>query len=160
MYVIDRPDHAWRLVCHPYYAKYAKPGDRIAFAHIDVNISELIKSGRGGNMIQGSISLNDESLNCTINLPGMHNHIYRWWVKVLERKSQKSGFVSHITNRMFNEDHKEELDFSKREDVRVIIPQLFHESLEPVTAIRRTMLPSYIALGENHETLEAIEVCT
>nr|KMM73072.1 hypothetical protein CPAG_09361 [Coccidioides posadasii RMSCC 3488] len=36
------PDHAWKLVSYPYYAKYAKPGDKTGFCHIDVNVADTI----------------------------------------------------------------------------------------------------------------------
>lgn len=56
VYAALRPDAAWRLVAYPYYAKFTLPGDGAYVAHIDVNVSELIRTNRGGNMIQGTVS--------------------------------------------------------------------------------------------------------
>lgn len=72
MYVTHWPDNAWRLICYPYYTIYAKPGNKTAFKHIDVNIPELIKGGRGANMIQGSVSLDDK------------RNLSTFWAKTIE----------------------------------------------------------------------------
>jgi hypothetical protein len=55
------PDRNTGLVSYPYYAKYAHEGDRTFFRHIDVNIKQLASSGRGANMIQGTVSLDNVS---------------------------------------------------------------------------------------------------
>ena len=71
-----RPDRNTNLVSYPYYAKYAHEGDHTFFRHIDLNIKDLVSSGRGANMIQGTVSLDDEKPDdCTMILPGMHKHI-------------------------------------------------------------------------------------
>lgn len=62
LHVTHRPDNAWRLVCYPYYTKYATPRDKTSFTHIDVKIPKLIKSNRGANMIQRSVLLDTERL--------------------------------------------------------------------------------------------------
>ena len=75
-YCALRPDKAWKLITYPYYVKYAQPGDETFFRHCDVNIPALLKEGRGANLIQGSLSLDDENEdNCTKILPGFHKHI-------------------------------------------------------------------------------------
>lgn len=76
LYAGLRPDAAWRLVAYPYYAKYTQPGDGTYFAHIDVNVSELIRTNRGGNVIQGTMSMYEEDdRNCTFLVPGMHKRV-------------------------------------------------------------------------------------
>jgi tRNA-dihydrouridine synthase 3 len=57
-------------------------GDSAFFRHIDINITEYLEDGLGGNMIQGSISLDNETPNmCTEIIPGMHTHdkIQMWY---------------------------------------------------------------------------------
>ena len=72
IYCALRPDQNTNLVSYPYYAKYATEGDRTFFRHIDINIADLAKSGRGANMIQGTVSLdNERDDDCTVILPGM-----------------------------------------------------------------------------------------
>ena len=89
-YVALRPDHHWRLISYPYYAKYAVEGDNTFFRHIDINITQYLKDGRGGNMIQGSVSLDDETPDmCTEIIPGMHTKekIAEWYNRVKARHS-------------------------------------------------------------------------
>lgn len=48
-----RPDHAWKLVSFPYYAKRTYPGERTFFHHIDVNIIDFVRIGRDILVQQG-----------------------------------------------------------------------------------------------------------
>ena len=53
---------------------------------IDMNVPKYLENGHGGNIIQGSVSLDDESAEgCTEILPGFHHHIGKWWRAVEER---------------------------------------------------------------------------
>lgn len=46
------------------------------FRHIDMNIPKYLKYGHGANIIQGSVSLDDETVDgCTEILPDFHGHI-------------------------------------------------------------------------------------
>jgi hypothetical protein len=70
------------LISYLYYTKYMKPGDKIFFRHVDLNIAECVATGRGANAIQGSVSWDDEDdKNCTEMLDGFYNHIaeYQDW---------------------------------------------------------------------------------
>lgn len=79
IYCALRPDRNTNLVSYPYYAKYAHEGDKTFFRHIDVNIRQLASSGRGANMIQGTMSLDHENKDdCIVILPGMHKYIEEW----------------------------------------------------------------------------------
>lgn len=72
LYVALRPDRNHRLVMFPYYCKYVGSDDHnTAFRHIDISIPKYLDSGRGRNMIQGSVSLDDETTEdgCTILVP-------------------------------------------------------------------------------------------
>ncbi|KAF7507136.1 hypothetical protein GJ744_010949 [Endocarpon pusillum] len=82
-----RPDHNQRLVSYPYYTKFARPGDSTCFQHIDMNIPEFLETGRGGNIVQGSVSLDDETAEteCTVIVPGMHRRLREWWSEVVQR---------------------------------------------------------------------------
>jgi hypothetical protein len=163
-YTALRPDKQWRLVTYPYYAKYAVEGDKTYFRHIDLNIPELLKNSRGANMIQGSVSLDDEDeTNCTVILPGMQHKMSEWWDRVVERKQETDGFVHRITDRMFTKKDAEELgvDWKKvpcsRGQARITIPQLPHGADGPSTGTRRTMLPWFVGLQGDLATLEVVE---
>ena len=59
LYACLRPDRNPRLLSYPYYAKYAIPGDRTYFRHIDMNVPQYLRTGHGINIIQGGVSLDD-----------------------------------------------------------------------------------------------------
>ena len=91
-----------------YYAKYAHEGDNTFFRHIDLNIRDLASSGRGANMIQGTVSLDDEKPDdCTMILPGMHKHIKEWDETLTARGLSTGALVHRIQDSMFtSEDEK------------------------------------------------------
>ncbi|MCJ1470831.1 hypothetical protein MMC07_009478, partial [Pseudocyphellaria aurata] len=85
LYVALRPNRHYRLVLFPSYCKYVGDGDfNIKFCHIDINISRYLENGRGGNMIQGSVSLDDKTKEdgCTILVKSFHKNLREWWGRV------------------------------------------------------------------------------
>ncbi|ESZ98114.1 hypothetical protein SBOR_1493 [Sclerotinia borealis F-4128] len=163
-YAASRPDSAWRLVTYPHYAKFAKEGDETYFRHINFNVRELIQRGRGGSMIQGSVSLDDEDeSNCTVILAGMHTHIDKWWAKVKERGQERHGLVHCIKENMFTKEDAKEFGIDwkatpcKRGEARITLPQLPHGSDGPTKSTRRTMLPWFVHVQDDLSTLEIID---
>jgi hypothetical protein len=167
LYVAMRPDHCPRLVSYPYYTKFARPGDATYFRHIDINIPEFLETGRGGNIIQGSASLDDETAEtgCTVIIPGMHKRLGEWWRDVISRSDCES--VRGTTGRVHNVQplwhagdaakygHWTPVPCS-RGDVRITKPELVHGSTD-TTAIRRTVLPWYVGLRSDGKTLDTVE---
>jgi hypothetical protein len=106
-YVFFRPDHAYRLISFPYYMKSTQIGEKTFFRHIDINIDDFVQTGRGRNILQGSVSLcNEDDHNCTEILPKMHHHIADWWKDVKKRrtaqgKKHKNGLVQGIDSTMW-----------------------------------------------------------
>lgn len=82
-----RPDGNPRLVSYPYYTKLASAGDRTFFRHCDMNIDNVLNDGCGAEIIQGLVSLDEETLEggCTEITPGFHRRIAEWWEDVLKR---------------------------------------------------------------------------
>jgi hypothetical protein len=169
-YVALRPDHHWRLISYPYYAKYAQPGDSTSFRHIDINVSQYLVDGRGGNMIQGSVSLDDEHPGmCTEILPGFNTRekIAEWHSRVAARvpKSALDAYVNRVQDKKIwsSEDAAHfNTDFvpmpCNAGDVRITSPLLPHGSTSmPAEGVRRTMLPWYVGIQANHSTMETIE---
>ena len=80
---------------------HAKPDDSTYFRHIDMNIPEFLTTGRGGSIIQGSVSLNDESTEtgCTELVPGMHLNLGDWWSDVTARTepSHRKGYTGRVS---------------------------------------------------------------
>ena len=65
LYACLRPDRSRSLVSYPYYAKNAQAGDSTYSKHIDMNIPKYLAYGNGGNIIQGSMSLEvDRAKSC------------------------------------------------------------------------------------------------
>lgn len=166
-YVALRNDHAWKFISYPYYAKYTKPGDKTFFRHIDVNVPDAIEKGRGANMIQGSLTLTDEKPgDCTQILPGMHKYVGEWWTSVVKRGLGTGGYVHRIKDAMFTKDDERKYDTKWTDvvcnayDVRITSPLLPHGAHGPAKTERRTMLPWFVAIQDDHETLEVLEAGT
>ena len=164
LYVALRPDHNYRLISYPYYTKYAKPGDQTFFRHIDINVSELVRNNRGGYMIQGTVSLDDEEEGqCTQIIPGLHKHIKDWWKRVDARDLRTESFVHRITKPMFDKSDADHFktDWTdvpcRRGTVRITLPHLPHGSHGPTKCIRRTMLPWFVGIQEDHQSLDVAE---
>src|ERR1700712_2563199 len=153
-YVALRPDNHWRLISYPYYAKYSRAGDHTFFRHIDVNVSQYLIDGRGGNMIQGTVSLDDETPDmCTEIIPGLHTHekIADWCSRVKDRlgKSALNDWVSRIQDKkVWSDEDKKHfgVDFTpfpcNKGDARITSPLLPHGATPMPAregAVRRTM---------------------
>jgi hypothetical protein len=164
IYCALRPDMNTDLVSYPYYAKYTHPGDSTFFRHIDINIKDLAKTGRGSNMIQGTLSIDDEaSDDCTMILPGMHKNIVEW-EKILESRGLSTKAMVHrIKDSMFTEEDEKKFGTKwtpqpcQSGQVRVTLPHLPHGAYGPAKNVRRTMLPWYCGLQRDLETLEVVE---
>ncbi|KAI9767399.1 MAG: hypothetical protein M1835_007046 [Candelina submexicana] len=166
-YCALREDKATTLVSYPYYMKYAEKGDNTYFRHMDINIPRLLAEGRGKNLIQGSVSLDDEDMsNCTEILPGMNKHMADWWPRVVARGAHKDGFVHNFGPGVYTaEDIKHfGIDWTPvpchQGDIRITKPDIPHGARGPSTGIRRTMLPWFIAVQPDHEQLETLEAGT
>lgn len=163
-YVFYRPDHLWRLISFPYYAKSTYLGEKTAFRHIDINVNDLLNSKRCANAIQGSITVKDEDQqNCTESLLGMHHHLGTWWKDLKDRECCKDGLIHKVTSDMWKPADEQKFGLTwKRQicragDVRISLPHLPHGSTGPATMNRRTILPWFVGIREDHETLECIE---
>jgi hypothetical protein len=166
-YVACRPDHCFKLISYPYYAKRTEKGDSTFFRHIDINIRRAVEADRGINQVQGSVSLDPETTkDCTEIIPGLHNKVKvaRW----LERMEQRNvplgdGFVHKVTEAHFNQGDAQHFNTNwtkvpcKEGEARITHPLLPHGSTGPATATRRTMLPWYVKIQADRETLEIQE---
>jgi hypothetical protein len=105
IYYALRPDINTNLVLYLYYAKYTHPGDLTFFRYIDINIKDLVTTGRGSNIIQGILSINDKVNNdYTMILPGIYKNIVKW-EKILESRGLLSkAMVHYIKDSMFTEE--------------------------------------------------------
>jgi hypothetical protein len=152
------------LVSYPYYTKYTKPGDRTYFRHVDLNISEAVKTGRGVDMIQGSVSWDKENeANCTEMLDGFHNIIgdYQAWREdsgkkdstgYIEGWTEKADWPEEVQDRFPNVKWKKHV--CKPGQVRISDPRIPHGSTGDATSVRRTMLPWFVRVHDDMTTME------
>ncbi|MCJ1412158.1 hypothetical protein MMC19_006250 [Ptychographa xylographoides] len=163
IYACLRPDRNVRLVSYPYYTKYAQSGDATYFRHIDMNIPKYLQDGHGGSIIQGSISLDDETVNgCTELQLGFHKHIAEWWGKVQARGHETNGEIHGLDKIWTREDTAAYGDFvpcpCQRGDARITRPEIPHGSTgDRGGGIRRTVLPWFVGVREDGETLDNVE---
>ncbi|KAH7069660.1 hypothetical protein BKA63DRAFT_421478, partial [Paraphoma chrysanthemicola] len=151
------------LISYPYYTKYAMVGDRTEFKHIDLNIDQAVKYGYGVDMIQGSVSLNDENdQNCTIMMDGFHN-IAKEYMELRKEQGMetKAGHIEGWSNKDWPDEAKKKwpnVKFNdkpcKQGEIRISHPLLPHGTKGPAKTVRRTILPWFVLIQGDHETME------
>lgn len=174
LYAALRPDQNLKLVSYPYHAKYTKKGDSTAFCHIDLNIPQYLSTGREGNIIQSSVSLDDETVEsgCTELIPGFHRHIKPWWEQVhgTERENELlvGGLIQSV-GKLWTAEHSrvygEFVPFPcKAGGVRVTRPDILHGSTASTastksagSSLRRTVLPWLVGVQADYETLDNVD---
>ncbi|KAI9764398.1 MAG: hypothetical protein M1839_005900 [Geoglossum umbratile] len=160
-----RPDKNTWLICYPYYVKYQVEGESTGFAHWDINVNKFMKTGRGKNIIQGSLSLDDESEHgCTLLVPGFHRHIHEWWAQVKQRGQDSSGYTTNAKKTYLPANQQ---DFGslipvpyKRGAVRITMPEILHGSTPIAKNIRLTLFNWHTGIRADHQTLDIEEAET
>ncbi|KAI9887442.1 MAG: hypothetical protein M1823_000779 [Watsoniomyces obsoletus] len=164
--VAARPDKNWKLISYPYYTKDTnRPGEKTGFFHLDLNVEDYVRTRKGGNIVQGSVSLDDETIDgCTLLVPGFHRHIDAWWARVRKRKADKgedppTGFTTNIGTGVYTAEDKEEFGRfipvpCTKGSIRISRPEIVHGSTAVSTLRRRTIFPWFTGIREDHETLD------
>ena len=160
--VVARPDLNWRLVSFPDYTKYTTEGDSTGFKHIDINIPKLLKSGRGANIVQTAISMDDEFEDgCTIVVPKFHRHIGEWWEKVKSRGQATNGMGHSVEDTYLTEDEDQYGEFRpvvcKQGDVRMTMAAMIHGSTRKCPRRRRVVFPWLVGVDSDHQMLDVKE---
>ncbi|KAH0547757.1 hypothetical protein FGG08_000014 [Glutinoglossum americanum] len=161
----SRPDKNTWLICYPYYVKYQVEGESTGFAHLDINVDRFVETGRGKNIIQGSLSLDDENEHgCTLLVFGFHRHIHEWWARVKQRGQDSSGYTTNAKKTYLPVDQQ---DFGrlvpvpcKRGAVRITMPEILHGSTPKAKNIRRTLFNWPTGIRADHQTLDMEEAET
>ena len=157
-----RPDQKTWLICYPYYVKYQIAGESTGFAHFDINVDEFVKTGRGKNIVQGSLSLDGETEHdCTVLVPGFHRHIHEWWARVKGRGQDSSGYTTNAKKTYLPLDQK---IFGKlvpvpckRGGIRITRPDILHGSTSKAERVRRTVFNWYSGICPDHQMLDLKE---
>lgn len=155
------------LISYPYYTKYARPNDVTGFRHVDCNLADAIASGRGVEMLQGSVLFDvEDGQNCTEALAGFHRHVpaYLEWRKD-NNIDRRNGYIEGWQDdRDYPLAIRKKLGCSwksypcKPGQVRISHPLLPHGSTGPTTKVRRTVLPWFVVVTEDHNTMEVPEM--
>ncbi|KAI9761349.1 MAG: hypothetical protein M1840_001973 [Geoglossum simile] len=161
----SRPDKNTWLICYPYYVKYQVEGESTGFAHLDINVDRFVETGCGKNIIQGSLSLDDENkYGCTLLVLGFHHHIHEWWARVKQRGQDSSGYTTNAKKTYFPVDQE---DFGrlvpvpcKREAVRITMPEMLYGSTPKAKNIRRILFNWPTEIRADHQTLDMEEAET
>jgi hypothetical protein len=160
--VAARPDLNWKLISVPYYTKDVQVGESTGFAHLDMDVNFEYQQGKKVmNMIQGSMSLNDEEEDgCTVLIKGFHRHIYSWWERVLQRgisRHTKTG-NTNIKN-LYRPD--DEIRYGKLEPtpcpqggIRLSRAELIHGSTSKGLRPRRLIFPWFTGIQDDGEALD------
>ncbi|KAL9631113.1 MAG: hypothetical protein Q9204_004386 [Flavoplaca sp. TL-2023a] len=163
LYACLRPDNNWRLISYPYYMKSTRVDDSTCFRHLDLNIPQLLQEGRGASQIQGSLTLTDEKEdNCTEMLTGAHRWLPIWWDRIKQRKLDSDGLLHSVHSSMWTPEDKRDFgDWKslpcKRGTVRISMPHNPHGSTGPAAGFRQTILPWFVGIMDENETLEVQE---
>lgn len=170
LYVGLRPDRAYTLVSYPYYAKCARGGDPTFFRHIDLNVADYLATNKGANIIQGSVSLDDETVDggCTELVLGFHRHIKRWWDNVVARgeggPAGTGGKVQEVHTLYKSADADEFGAFvpvtCSRGQVRISRPELIHGSTTTTAnhqGRRATVLPWFVKINTADGSLDVAD---
>ena len=129
---------------------------------------KYLESGNGGNIIQGSVSIDDETTrNCTEIVPGFHHVIDRWWAAVeiddqSKPKARKHDRPIHGLEKLWTPEHAKTFGSflpipCQRGDATVTLPTIPHGSTPNKLAPgegRRTLLPWYVAVNENDDMVD------
>ncbi|KAH0563246.1 hypothetical protein GP486_002191 [Trichoglossum hirsutum] len=161
LHAAARPDKAWRLISYPYITKDTDTdGDTTGFLHIDLGLDNYLKDERGGSRLTSSLSLDDERKDgCTLVVKGFQRHLGQWIKKLQRRRGRGFGFTTNCNNDVYRAEDRAlwgepEPVPCQAWGVRITLPQLIHGSTTKSVRQRRTILPWFTAICDNHEDLE------
>ena len=108
LYIAFRLDYIWRLILYPYYVKFAKLDDYTSFRYIDISIFKYLKTGRGGNLIQGTVAITDDDEENSIFIClDMYKYLQEWWNICKARGIAKEGHIYNIEDKIWIKKDKE-----------------------------------------------------
>jgi hypothetical protein len=131
------------------------------FLHLDLDINAYEKDRRGGNRLTSSLSLdNEEADGCTVVVKGFHNHLLQWIELLKQRRLGRlpSGETTDC-KALYNVQDRAKWGEATPVPcpawgVRLSLLQLIHGSTIKSTRRRRTILPWFTGILEDHEHLE------
>ena len=123
-----------------------------------MNISKYIESDHEANIIQDSVSLDDENIHkCMKLVSDFHNHIIDWWVNVYSHKRVINDHIHDLEKLWISDDILIYDDFVSVscwcDDVQVIRFEIFHESISDCNkTVWKIVLSWFMRMCEDKET--------
>ncbi|KAI9766744.1 MAG: hypothetical protein M1840_006388 [Geoglossum simile] len=158
--VAARPDKLWRLISYPYITKdTGTGGEATGFLHMDLDLEAFLEDGWGGSRLTSSLSLDDEDGDgCTVVVKGFHRHLAQWAQALQQRGWKGLGPTTNCSSIFTAEDRAQWGEVEgvpcPAWSIRITLPQLIHRSTPKSVRRRRTILPWFMGIGEDHEQLE------
>ncbi|KAI9770494.1 MAG: hypothetical protein M1839_003175 [Geoglossum umbratile] len=154
-----RPDKNWRLVTYPYITKDTDPGENTGFLHLDLNTTQYVKDGSGGNLLSSSIAIDDEQPDgCTIVVPGFHHHIHEWHKRLIDRGEDTAGFTTNCSAAYRAQDRR---DWGEPVPMpcpalglRLTRPEIIHGSTPHSYRRRRSLFAWHTGIDDTHIKLD------
>jgi hypothetical protein len=159
--VAARPDLNHWLISYPYYTKLTETCESTGFHHLDMNIKSFVEKNKGGNIVQGGVTLDDETpRNCTVLVPGFHKDVHRWYNDLKKRgQGNVKGHTTDLKHLYTPADRAKYGDWvavpCKRGDVRITLPQIIHGATSKADGERRVIFPWFTGIQHHdHDTLD------
>ncbi|KAI9777789.1 MAG: hypothetical protein M1839_008584 [Geoglossum umbratile] len=154
-----RPDKNWRLVTYPYITKDTDPGENTGFLHLDLNTTQYVKDGSGGNLLSSSIAIDDEQPDgCTIVVPGFHHQIHEWHKRLIDRGEDTAGFTTNCSAAYRAQDRR---DWGEPVPMpcpalglRLTRPEIIHGSTPHSYRRRRSLFAWHTGIDNTHTELD------
>ncbi|KAI9750746.1 MAG: hypothetical protein M1815_001604 [Lichina confinis] len=149
--VAARPDRNWRLISYP-------------FTHLDLNVARYLESGRGANLVQSFISLDDEdtsTASCVV--AGFHRHLEVWYREMeAAGMAPSQGMVTGFLPKMYTAEHQERYRHltpvvQRRGGLRVTLPTVLHSAAPVAHRRRQGILLWPCGFGNDHGALDNVE---
>jgi ectoine hydroxylase-related dioxygenase (phytanoyl-CoA dioxygenase family) len=155
-----RPDRNYWLISYPYYVKDTSAGEKTGFHHLDLNARRCVETGKGANIVQGALALDDEDDdNATVLVKGFHHHMERWYNKIQSRNQQIPNGETTDLKTLYTASDREEFGYytpvpCKRGEVRINLPTIPHGSTAKATKTRRAIFPWWTGIKSDHFHLD------
>jgi len=155
-----RPDRNHWLISYPYYVKDTVSGEKTGFHHLDLNARQCVEFGKGRNIVQGALALDDENEeNCTVVVKGFHREINQWYQRIQERKQEIPNGETTDLKILYTAADKEEFgDYEpvpcNAGEVRITLSTIPHGSTTKANSNRRVIIPWWTGIRPDHFTLD------
>jgi len=158
--VASRLDLNWKLISYPYSMKDTETEESTSLMYLDLNLHNFIKTGKGGNIVQGALALSDETdRNCTVLVQRFQGYIWDWWNDLTARgMGDTTGSTTNLKGLYTLADRKKYGEFQpvpcKCGNIQITLPQIPYGLSAKSNSRRGVVFPWFTGIDEDHETLD------